>query len=121
MDQQSASSYRARTSTKISVCVLIAVAAPGFSIAATAGCLELDSREYKLMLEPDKFTGADPLKAVERFTTEQLVPALREQWNHDAAAELTQKECRSASAELSGSGTVETACSTEMALRGAGG
>ena len=91
MDEQSASSYRARTSTAISVCVLIAVAAPGFSTAATAGGLELDSREYKLMLEPDKFTGADPLKAVERFTTEQLVPALREQWNHDADGELTKK------------------------------
>ena len=91
MDEQSASSYRARTSTAISVCVLIAIAAPGFSIAATAGGLELDSREYKLMLKPDKFTGADPLKAVEQFTTEQLVPALREQWNYDAAGELTQK------------------------------
>jgi hypothetical protein len=57
-------------------------------MAAIAGGIELDSREYKLMLKPDEFTGADPLLAVRRFTAQQLVPTLREQWNGDAATEL---------------------------------
>ena len=56
-----------------------------------AGGIELDSREYKLMLRPAEFFTADPQQAVNRFITEQLVPAVRDQWNADAANELAKK------------------------------
>ena len=55
-----------------------------------AGGIELDSREYKLMLRPTEFFAADPQQAVKRFITEQLVPAVRDQWNADAANELAK-------------------------------
>jgi hypothetical protein len=91
MYQQPASSLQSRASIVAKLCIVIAVATPALPMAAIAGGIELDSREYKLMLRPEKFTGAKPQQAVERFTTEQLMPSLREQWNSDAAGELTQK------------------------------
>jgi hypothetical protein len=57
-------------------------------VSAIAGAIELDSREYKLMLKPEQFSGADSKQAVKRFAIEQLVPAVRAQWNSDAAAKL---------------------------------
>jgi len=57
-----------------------------------AGGIELDSREYKLMLRAGEFAGSDPGQAVERFTTDQLIPAVRAQWNDDAANELMRKK-----------------------------
>jgi hypothetical protein len=70
-----------------------------FLVAATmflpasgiAGGIELDSREYKLMLRPTEFTAADSQQAVKRFIKEQLVPAVRDQWNADAANELEKR------------------------------
>jgi hypothetical protein len=56
-----------------------------------AGGIELDSREYKLMLRPTEFIAADPQQAIKRFITEQLAPAVRDQWNADAANELAEK------------------------------
>jgi hypothetical protein len=53
--------------------------------------IELDSREYKLMLHPAEFTAADSQQAVRRFITEQLAPVVRDQWNEDAAKELAKK------------------------------
>jgi hypothetical protein len=56
-----------------------------------AGGIELDSREYKLMLRPSEFIAADPQHAVKQFIKEQLVPAVRDQWNADAANELEKR------------------------------
>ena len=58
---------------------------------ATAGGIELDSREYKMMLKPEKFRGAEPQQAVNQFAVGQLVPALRQLGNGDAAEELAAK------------------------------
>ena len=52
-----------------------------FLVAATmflpasgfAGGIELDSREYKLMLRPTEFTAADPQQGIERFIKEQTL------------------------------------------------
>ena len=60
-------------------------------LSAIAGGIELDSREYKLMLKPVEFVGTEPRQAVERFTSEQLVPAVRKQWGASAADELSAK------------------------------
>jgi hypothetical protein len=56
-----------------------------------AGGIQLDSREYKLMLDATKFDGAELRQAVERFTVEQLVPMVRMQWTSNAADELAAK------------------------------
>jgi len=53
--------------------------------------MKLDSREYKLMLKPASFPGTDPEAAIKRFTTQQLVPAIRTMWNASAADELLEK------------------------------
>jgi len=58
---------------------------------AAAKGIELDSREYKLMLDPDRFTGDVPEKAVEDFIRDQLGPALRTSFGDDAADELAAK------------------------------
>src|SRR5215472_3389854 len=94
MYQQPASSLQSPASIVAKLCIVIVAATPALPMVAIAGGIELDSREYKLMLSPEKFTGAKPQQAVEQFTTEQLVPALREHWNSDAAGELTQKGMR---------------------------
>ena len=60
-------------------------------LSGIAGGIELDSREYKLMLDPSKFAGTEPRQAVERFMGEQLVPAVRQQWTDHAADELAEK------------------------------
>lgn len=59
--------------------------------SGTAGGIELDSREYKLMLDPVEFAGKEPRQAIERFTSGQLVPVVRKQWAADAAGELAAK------------------------------
>ena len=61
-------------------------------VSTLAGGIELDSREYKLMLRAGEFAGSDPGQAVERFTTDQLVPAVGSRWNLDAANELMRKK-----------------------------
>jgi hypothetical protein len=57
-------------------------------LSAIADGIELDSREYKLMLKPGQFSGEHPKQAVKRFTMEELVPAVRAQWSSDAADKL---------------------------------
>jgi hypothetical protein len=70
---------------------LIAAATLLLPITAIAGGIELDSREYKMMLKPEEFTGVEAQQAVERFAREQLVPAVRTQWSGNAADELVAK------------------------------
>jgi hypothetical protein len=55
-----------------SLCAAVLLAAP----AAPKG-IELDSREYKLMLRPEKF-GADPAKKVGEFWDKTLGPLIRD-------------------------------------------
>jgi hypothetical protein len=43
------------------------------------------------MLRPTDFIATDRQQAVKRFITEQLMPAVRDQWNGDAANELAKK------------------------------
>lgn len=57
-----------------------------------AGGIELDSREYKLMLKPGNFAGTDPRAAIDRFVRDELVPLVRAaQWTADAAERLQNK------------------------------
>jgi hypothetical protein len=65
-----------------------------------AGGLELDSREYKLMLKPENFTGADPRDAIDRFVRDELVPLVRAQWNTDAAERLQNKGLKLAKSRI---------------------
>jgi hypothetical protein len=60
--------------------------------AAAAKSIELDSREYKLMLQPERFAGAAPQQAVRRFVRDQLEPAVRRSLGDEAADELKKKE-----------------------------
>ena len=91
MHQQLPLARRARLRIAVKLYTFI-VALLVLQVAAIAGGVELDSREYKLMLKPQQFIGADPRKAVEHFITQQLAPALRDQWNNDAAKELAGRE-----------------------------
>ena len=59
--------------------------------AAAAEGIELDSREYKLMLEPERFAGGAPQQAVRRFVRDQLEPAVRRTFGDEAADELKDK------------------------------
>jgi hypothetical protein len=59
--------------------------------AALAEGIELDSREYKLMLKPVHFAGGAPGQAVDRFVREQLEPAVRQSFGGKAADELQEK------------------------------
>jgi hypothetical protein len=52
--------------------VLSAVVALLLSAQAAAGDLKLDSREYKIMLRPQKFAGKDPAKSVDEFWDSKL-------------------------------------------------
>jgi hypothetical protein len=61
------------------------------SLPGLAGGIELDSREYKLMLKPENFTGTDPRGAIDRFVRDELVPLVRAQWSADAAERLQDK------------------------------
>jgi hypothetical protein len=61
------------------------------AVPAAAKGIELDSREYKLMLDPDRFAGEAPEKAVEDFIRDQLEPAIRTSFGDDAADELAAK------------------------------
>ncbi len=90
MYQHSAQSVPPHLRLAVVSCFLIVISFLLLPVLALAGGIELDSREYKLMLNPEKFTG-QPQQAVERFIKEQLGPAVREQWNSDAAAELAKK------------------------------
>ena len=53
--------------------------------------IELDSREYKLMLEPAHFAGGAPQEAVDEFLRDQMEGAIRESFGGDAADELARK------------------------------
>jgi hypothetical protein len=59
--------------------------------AALAKGIELDSREYKLMLESVHFAGGAPGQAVDRFVRDQLEPAVRQSFGAEAADELKEK------------------------------
>jgi hypothetical protein len=53
--------------------------------------IELDSREYKLMLEPAHFAGGAPAEAVDEFLRDQMERAIKESFGGDAADELARK------------------------------
>lgn len=53
--------------------------------------IELDSREYKLMLEPEHLAGGAPEDAVDEFLRDQMERAIRESFGGDAADELARK------------------------------
>jgi hypothetical protein len=53
--------------------------------------IELDSREYKLMLEPAHFAGGAAQEAVDEFLRDQMVRAIRESFGGDAADELSRE------------------------------
>jgi hypothetical protein len=72
----------------VAIGVLAALIQPA---AAAAGGIELDSREYKLMLEPGRFAGGAPKSAVDRFLREQLEPAVRQSFGGEAADELKER------------------------------
>jgi hypothetical protein len=55
--------------------VLIPAKTAPLPAVAVGGGIRLDSREYKLMLEPEPFTGAAAEEAVARFGLEHLGPA----------------------------------------------
>jgi hypothetical protein len=53
--------------------------------------IELDSREYKLMLEPAHFAGSTPAEAVDEFLRDQMEGAIRESFGGAAPDELARK------------------------------
>ena len=53
--------------------------------------IELNSREYKLMLEPAHFAGGAPQEAVDEFLRDQMERAISESFGGDAADELARK------------------------------
>jgi hypothetical protein len=59
--------------------------------ATAARGIELDSREYKLMLIPERFAGGAPQQALRRFVRDQLEPAVRRTFGDEAADELKEK------------------------------
>jgi hypothetical protein len=76
--------------TSVSAAAFLAAAILLLPVSGVAGGIKLDSREYKLMLDPTKFAGAEPRQAVDQFTHEQLVPAMRKEWTDDAADTLRE-------------------------------
>lgn len=69
----------------------VVLVALSHTAAPAAKGIEIDSREYKLMLEPEHFAGSAPQRAVARFVRNQLEPALRGSFGDEAADELTTK------------------------------
>jgi hypothetical protein len=69
----------------------VVLIAAGLLAPSLAGSYELDSREYKLMLQHEQFAGTSPAQAVARYTRDQLVPAVRESWGEEAGKELSEK------------------------------
>ena len=59
--------------------------------AAAANGIEINSREYKLMLEPEHFSGGAPGQVAGRFARDQLGPAVRRSFGDEAADELSEK------------------------------
>jgi hypothetical protein len=70
---------------------IVALAALIQTAAVAARGIEIDSREYQLMLQPEHFSGAAPEHAVSRFVRDQLEPALRRSFGDEAADELAEK------------------------------
>ena len=70
---------------------IVALAALIQTAAVAAKGIEIDSREFKLMLEPEHFSGAAPEHAVSRFVRDQLEPAVRRSFGDKAADELAEK------------------------------
>jgi hypothetical protein len=70
---------------------IVALAALIQAAPAAAKGIELDSREYKLMLEPEHFAGDAPEDAVGQFVHDQLEGALRPIFGDAAADELIEK------------------------------
>ncbi len=71
---------------------IVVVATLTFQTTATAAKgIELNSREYKLMLVPERFAGGAPQEAVRRFARDQLEPAVRRAFGDEAADELKKK------------------------------
>lgn len=65
------------------------LAAP--ALDAAAGGIDLQSREYKLMLKPAMFADREPADAVGIFVHDQLAPLLARQLGGDAARKLAEK------------------------------
>jgi hypothetical protein len=53
--------------------------------------IDLDSREYKIMLEEEHFGGRTPEHSVDRFVRDQLEPAVRRKFGGEAADELARE------------------------------
>jgi hypothetical protein len=53
--------------------------------------IDLDSREYKLMLVEEHFGGGTPEQSVDRFVRDQLEPAVRRNFGAEAADELARE------------------------------
>ena len=53
--------------------------------------IELNSREYKLMLEPAHFAGGAAQEAVDEFLRDEMVRAIKESFGGDAADELARE------------------------------
>jgi hypothetical protein len=71
---------------------IVVVATLTFQTNATAAKgIERDSREYKLMLVPERFAGGAPQEAVRRFARDQLEPAVRRAFGDEAAEHLKEK------------------------------
>lgn len=69
----------------------IAIAALLVSGAAEAGPIDLDSREYKLMLGPEHFAGGDSQAVVDRLD-EALKPLIAAQVSNDAERDFSKRE-----------------------------
>jgi hypothetical protein len=69
---------------------IVALSALMQTTAAGKG-IDLDSREYKIMLEEEHFGGGAPEHSVDRFVRDQLEPAVRRNFGGGAADELASK------------------------------
>ena len=72
--------------------ILIAVLALLAPCAAAAGPPELDSREYKLMLEPERFAGGGRQDAINHFADGMLKPLIAAHVSEAAADDFAQKD-----------------------------
>jgi hypothetical protein len=75
----------------ISAPAIVALAALVPTTAAVAKGVDLDSREYKLILEEEHFGGNTPELGVDRFVRDQLEPAVRRSFGGEASDELARE------------------------------
>src|SRR5215813_7597825 len=121
MYQQPASSLQSPASIVAKLCIVIVAATPALPMVAIAGGIELDSREYKLMLSPESLPVQSRNKRSNSSPQSSSCQLFASTGTATPPASLRRKGCGSANTELSGSGTAGTACLTEMALLGASG